>query len=253
MRDDRIEPNGEEPSPATQPAKLDANGYNPADYKWVPVLRRPRADGWTPERQVRFIAALADGATVAEAAREVGMSENSAYRLRRSPGGENFARAWLAARAHSVPRVLDGMFEQAIHGSEEPVFDRNGCVIFQRRRYNHRAAQFLLRAYMPERFRHAHKSVRCADEELPPEVEPLDEAIRRLEPVPPEQPHLLMSPDELEDALFVADELGGRLPPWYGGEREQAPPVEPPLGEEFERQLAAAKRAASGCGDAADD
>ena len=29
--------------------------YDPADYRWVPVRRAPRYDGWTEEKQRRFI------------------------------------------------------------------------------------------------------------------------------------------------------------------------------------------------------
>jgi hypothetical protein len=50
-------------------AALDAHGHDPSDYKWVPVLRRPREDGWTPQRQRDFIGALADDGRVSHAAR----------------------------------------------------------------------------------------------------------------------------------------------------------------------------------------
>lgn len=105
---------------------------------------------------------------------------------------------------------------------------------------------FLLRAYMPERFRHAHKSVRHADEEPTPAVEPLGQALLRLEPVAPEQPHLLMPPDDLETELQCAHILNGVLPRWYRGRDEISPPEEAVLGKEFERALEAAKRAAAG-------
>ena len=29
--------------------------YNMADFRWVPVRRQPRYDGWTDEKQRRFI------------------------------------------------------------------------------------------------------------------------------------------------------------------------------------------------------
>lgn len=244
MEHDRNKPDEEDRSlPAVAaPGEPDAHGYNPADYKWVPVLRRPRKDGWTPERQVAFITALADGSSVEQAALQIGMSVTSCYRLRNSPGGENFAAAWDAARAHKAQRLLDESFERAIYGTEEPVFDRNGRRVGHRIRYHERTAQFILRAYFPERFRHAHKSIRHADEEPPPEVEPLGEAIRRLEPVPPESPHLLMPPEELESALECAHALPGELPHWHRGQAGPAEPVEAPLGDDFERLLAAAKR-----------
>ena len=58
----------------------------------VPVKRR--ADGWTPLRQCEFIGVLAETGSVSAAAQFVGMARETAYRLRRKPGAEEFARAW---------------------------------------------------------------------------------------------------------------------------------------------------------------
>lgn len=148
----------------------DAHGHNPADYDWVPVLRRPRSDGWTSQRQRDFIAALADDGRVEHAARQVGMSVNSCYRLRRSPGRENFAKAWEVARAEAAQRLIDIAFEEAIDGTDEPIFDKVGNRIGRRMRQDGRMRTFLLRAYFPERFRHAHKEVRSPGEPLPPDL-----------------------------------------------------------------------------------
>jgi hypothetical protein len=63
---------------------------------FLPVPLRARADGWTPERQARFIGFLAETGSVAEAARRVGMSRESAHRLRRHPRAGSFAHAWDA-------------------------------------------------------------------------------------------------------------------------------------------------------------
>ena len=67
--------------------------YDPDEYRWVPVRRRPRHDGWTEEKQRRFIEALADTGLVSHAAKAAGMGRASANRLRRSPHGAAFARA----------------------------------------------------------------------------------------------------------------------------------------------------------------
>src|SRR6185312_8061719 len=51
--------------------------------RFTPVpLARSRASGWTAQRQVAFIAALARTAVVKAAADSVGMSTRSAYQLR---------------------------------------------------------------------------------------------------------------------------------------------------------------------------
>ncbi len=53
-----------------------------------------RRDGWTAERQLAFLAALERTRSVTTAARAVGMSRESAYRLRERPAGELFAALW---------------------------------------------------------------------------------------------------------------------------------------------------------------
>jgi len=57
--------------------------YDASEYRWVPVRRRPRYDGWTEEKQRRLIEVLADTGLVGAACKEVGMTRASAYRLRR--------------------------------------------------------------------------------------------------------------------------------------------------------------------------
>ena len=231
-------PAGVEPVP--QPAP-DAHGFDPAAYRWVPVLRKPRADGWTPQRQRDFIAALADTGCVEHAARAAGMSARSCYRLRRAPGAENFAAAWDLALQHAARKLVDLAFDRAIHGSDEPVFDKEGRCVGRRMRQNDRLLMFLLRAYMPERFRHAHRDMREPDELLPPPAPPLDQALRLLEPAPPPEPHALLAPDELEDALIVADALDGELPRWHRGrgDAEHGPVLAPDPA--FEQELEALK------------
>lgn len=70
---------------------------------FTPVPLRARSDGWTPERQLHYVAALAGGARMAAAARAVGMTEQSASRLRTRPGAESFARACTAAWRLGAP------------------------------------------------------------------------------------------------------------------------------------------------------
>lgn len=88
-------------------ALAESVAYHPDEYRWVPVRRRPRHDGWTEEKQRRFIEMLADTGLVSHAAKAVGMSRESANRLRRSPHGAAFARAWDAARIHAGAALED--------------------------------------------------------------------------------------------------------------------------------------------------
>lgn len=217
---------GADLAPDAEP-RLDAHGFDPADYKWLPVRRKPRKDGWTPQRQQDFISALAETGCVEHAAIRVSMTTTSCYRLRRSPGGEGFAAAWDLALQHAAHRLLDVAFDRAFRGSDEPVFDREGHVVGRRHRQNDRLTMFLLRAYMPDRFRHAHRDWRAPDEALPPPASPMADVLRRLAPAPVAEPHALLEPEELEDALLCADLLPGKLPHWHRGKGDAEPPFMP--------------------------
>ena len=59
-----------------------------------PVPLRGRRDGWSEVRQCAFLAQLYVTGSVSAAARAVGMSRASAYRLRERQGAESFAFAW---------------------------------------------------------------------------------------------------------------------------------------------------------------
>jgi hypothetical protein len=87
---------------------------SPLDF--TPVARRYRHDGWTPERQKAFIAALAETGCVDRAARRVNIAQTNCYELRRAPGAESFRRAWDAALDFAVPKLKDVAFQRAIEG-----------------------------------------------------------------------------------------------------------------------------------------
>ena len=81
---------------------------SPGIAEFAPVPReRRRHDGWTPDRQQRFIAALADLGSVRAAAHAVNMTPESAYQLRRHPEGGPFREAWEAALALGIQRLED--------------------------------------------------------------------------------------------------------------------------------------------------
>jgi hypothetical protein len=214
-------------------------------YDWYPVLRRPRADGWTVDVQRRFIEVLADSGSVIEACLTVGKAKSSAYALRRSPGAEGFAAAWRIAIDNAAARALDECFERALVGTDEPVFDRDGRRVGRRLRQSDRLLMFILRAYMPDRFRYAARDVRTPDEPPAPAVEPVQQAIALVEPPRPARPEELMDADTLESRLWCADILEGERPRWHKGVPDDtAAPLA--MDEDFETALENAKRAAGG-------
>ena len=109
-----------------------------------PVPMKPRHDGWTPERQRAFIAALADTGSVTSAARYVNMSTHTAYQLRRHVGADSFRAAWTAALDLGVQRLKDEVFDRALNGQLHPVFIGGKLKGFKRVK-NDRLLMFALR------------------------------------------------------------------------------------------------------------
>ncbi|MEG3088495.1 hypothetical protein [Sphingomonas sp. PB4P5] len=191
------------PQSGAPPPARDAHGFDPNEFEWRPVARRPRSDGWTSEVQRAFIDALADTGLVSAAAQAVNMSVQSCYRLRRAAGSESFAAAWHAALAAAAERVLDIAFERAIQGEDVPVF-KDGQRVGSVTRYNDRMAMFIMRAYLPDRFRFAHDDVRRGHEPLPRPEPTVAEAAHKLAPVTPAAPQLLTPPDIMDDYIAGA-------------------------------------------------
>ncbi|WP_326913877.1 hypothetical protein [Sphingopyxis chilensis] len=145
MKQEKIPPRPAAPHDDAAPAPSHA----PAAF--APVALRARHDGWTPERQVGFIEALAETACVVQAAAAVGVSATAAYNLRRRPEAQAFRLAWDAALDMGVRRLADAALSRAVHGVSRPVFYR-GEQIGERRYYDERLTQFILRRRDPVRF-----------------------------------------------------------------------------------------------------
>jgi hypothetical protein len=80
-----------------------------------PVPRRPHANGWTPEHQRAFVAALAISGSMRQAARYVGRAAYGAEQLRTAKGGRSFDAACEAAmelaRDREIARLHDNLGE----------------------------------------------------------------------------------------------------------------------------------------------
>lgn len=130
------------PHPADDPAP-------PIPFALVPL--RQRLDGWTAERQVAFIQALAESGDVSAACRAVAMSRSSAYALFNRPDAHSFRQAWEIAMTQATRRLADVLFARALHGVAQPVFHQ-GEQVGERRSFNDKTAMFLLRTHAPERY-----------------------------------------------------------------------------------------------------
>ncbi|MDT8760367.1 hypothetical protein MZO42_16825 [Sphingomonas psychrotolerans] len=195
--------------------------YDPADYRWVPVRRKPRLDGWTEEKQRRFIETLADTGLVNVACKAVGMSRASAYQLRRSPHGAAFARAWDAARHHAGGLIEDIAFERAIEGTEQEVLGPNGEVIATRLVHDNRLLKYLLGHLKPERYGTRTPGAAPHGTATPQPADPpvLEQSLRAMEPALPAPPEQLLDPETLADELLVAEIADGVLPRFLSEQR----------------------------------
>ena len=113
--------------------------------------RRPRHNGWTAEKQEAFLKALATCGCVAHAARSVGMSRESAYKLYNRQSAAAFRRGWDDALDCSLRLLEYEMWSRAMKGVPRPVFYQ-GEQVGEYRHYDERLAMFLLRFRRPHRY-----------------------------------------------------------------------------------------------------
>lgn len=78
----------------SKPAPRNAHRSRRRPGWFRPVPLRARADGWSESRQCGFLSALYVTGSVAAAAKAVGMTRASAYRLRSRKEAESFAAMW---------------------------------------------------------------------------------------------------------------------------------------------------------------
>ena len=126
------------PSPRTAPSSA---AYAAEDAPTIPYVAPE--DRWTKPKMAAFLRALGACACVSSAAKAVGMSRQSAYKLRNRLKGEPFDIAWEAAFQHGYDALHQAALERALHGVEVPVFHQ-GEQIATRRHFDERLTVYLL-------------------------------------------------------------------------------------------------------------
>jgi hypothetical protein len=125
------------------------------------VERRRRVDGWTADRQTKFLQALAETGSVTQAAEFAYISPRSAYRLRAHPAGKAFARAWDAALAMAAQKLTALAYDRAVYGGLRQVW-RDGELVAQSRVPSDQMLMFLLRSLAPHQFGEVNAAERAA-------------------------------------------------------------------------------------------
>ncbi|MEZ5681651.1 MAG: hypothetical protein R3E14_10190 [Erythrobacter sp.] len=104
---------------------------------------RTRHDGWTQARQAAFLRELSATHSVSAAARAVGMSRQSAYRLRARLRGTPFDKGGAAAFVSRFDVLAEAALDRALNGVEVPHY-YNGELVGTSRRYDERLTLALL-------------------------------------------------------------------------------------------------------------
>ena len=125
-------------APPAAPALSDCAPLEPPPDNLGPEQR------WSRDKQVAFLRHLAATHSVAAAARSVGMSRQSAYRLRARLKGQPFDLAWAAAFDCVFNALAHAAMERALYGIEVPHL-HNGEVVHVSRRFDERLTLGLLR------------------------------------------------------------------------------------------------------------
>lgn len=104
---------------------------------------KARHDSWPLDLQAAFLRALSATHSVSEAAKSVGRSRQSAYRLRSRLKGQPFDLAWEVAFHHSYDVLAHAALDRALNGVEVPVYYK-GELVDTYRRFDERLTVALL-------------------------------------------------------------------------------------------------------------
>ncbi|WP_417321071.1 hypothetical protein [Erythrobacter aureus] len=121
-----------------------AQGSDDAASALLPATSHTaRHDGWTPAKQAAFLRELGATHNVSAAARAVGMSRQSAYRLRARLRGTPFDKGWEAAFVSRFDVLAEAALDRALNGVEVPHY-YNGELVGTSRRYDERLTLALI-------------------------------------------------------------------------------------------------------------
>ena len=114
-----------------------------------------RHDGWTAKKQTAFLQMLAATQSVSVAAKAVGMSRQSAYKLRARLDDAPFGAGWRMATQSARNVLVEAALDRAINGVEVPHYWQ-GELVGTSRRYDERLTALLLNSGALGTARRAH-------------------------------------------------------------------------------------------------
>lgn len=177
------------------------------DETFPPGSRKPRHDGFTPERIGDFLRSLAATGVVEHAAAAVGVSASAAYAFRNRRQGRAFARMWDAILINrSRDRLASELQSRAIAGCVS-VRKRDGIVVGEYHYYDNRLAMALLSRLdrLAEREAAGEAHLRALSEDMDEFIDCLagggdgDAFVAARRPAEPEPPALALPPRPDQD------------------------------------------------------
>jgi len=165
-----------EPPPLSPPEQLVSQSLNqtfagpgPGETEGADrSARRQRHDGWTPERQIVFLEALAACGVVMDACKQAGLTSQSAYAFRNRRSGRAFGTAWDAVLVHRARgRLSDELLSRAMNGCIEAIH-QNGEITGERHRFDNRLSMAVLTRLdrLAEKEGHREEQLRAVSEDL---------------------------------------------------------------------------------------
>nr|WP_166177386.1 hypothetical protein [Altererythrobacter segetis] len=109
----------------------------------APDPDEPAGPQWTAPKMAAFLRILSGTHSVSAAARAVGMSRQSAYKLRTRLKGQPFDLAWRCAFRRQYDALAEAALDRALNGVEVPHFHK-GELVHTSRRYDERLTVALL-------------------------------------------------------------------------------------------------------------
>jgi hypothetical protein len=161
-----------------------------------PGARKPRHDGFTPEKMGEFLRHLAATGVVEHAAATAGVSAQAAYSLRNRRGGRAFARMWDAILINrSRDRLASELSSRAIAGCVS-IRKKDGVVVSEYHHYDNRLAMSVLTRLdrLAEKEAHSEAHLRALSEDMEEFIDCLaigedaDAFVERRRPAPPPEP-----------------------------------------------------------------
>jgi hypothetical protein len=109
----------------------------------TPKTRKPRHTEWNRKKMALFLRELAATQSVSSAAAHVGMSRQSAYRLRDRLVGTPFAFGWDVALEQGLAQLAHAMLDRAVNGVEVPHYYK-GELVGNSRHFDERLSIWLM-------------------------------------------------------------------------------------------------------------